>query len=359
MREPRVRVLHMVKGLGLGGTEKVMQLLAVHLDRSRFEPLVFSPVDGERRALLKEAGVPVCVGADPLKILHQFKPDIVHLHRAGWPEPELLRPVKLARVPAVVETNIFGRHDPSPSGRLIDCHLFVSRFCAERFAEHTGIAFEPPAYQVLYNPVDTDFFARHAPTERDYSLPAVGRVSRADPGKWSVLAMEFPPLLAKLRPDAVFHVIGMIPEAREHYRSAGVSDMIREHGPVLTDADLSDFLASISVFAHGNDTGESFGLTIAEAMAAGLPVVTHPCPPPRDNAQLELVDHGTTGFHAGTAEDFARAVARLLDDPDLARKMGEAGQKKAAAHYRAQDIAAQLESIYLDLLAGKTTGGTP
>ena len=52
-----IRVLHVVKSLGLGGTEKAMQLMASHLDRDRFEPIVFSFAAGERGPLLRAAGV--------------------------------------------------------------------------------------------------------------------------------------------------------------------------------------------------------------------------------------------------------------------------------------------------------------
>ena len=68
--------------------------------------------------------------------------------------------------------------------------------------------------------------------------------------------------------------------------------------PVGTDAELAAFYGSLDALAHANDTGESFGLVIAEAMACGLPVVTHPCPGERDNAQLDLVQDGVTGFVA-------------------------------------------------------------
>ena len=86
-------------------------------------------------------------------------------------------------------------------------------------------------------------------------------------------------------------------------------------------------------------------------MAAGLPVVTHPCPGLRDNAQLELVDHGETGLVADTAEDYGRAVAWLLQNPDQARAMGQRGRAKARRLYRQQLVVAQLMDIYDRTLA--------
>lgn len=344
-----IRVLHIAGGLGLGGTEKTLQLFATHLDRTRFTPLVYAFEDGPRREQLAAAGVEVHVGGDLLTLLQRLTPDIVHLHRPGWPEPKLLRALSLARVPAVVETNVFGRFDPSPRAEIIDRHLFVSRFCLARYGAMNKVDVSGPRHRVLYNPVDTDFFSGRT-CGPGPDAPTVGRLSRPDPGKWSPLALTMLPPLAALVPDVRYRVIGGTDEARAWVRERGLEPHVQFCEAVHTDEGLARFFDSISVLAHANDTGESFGLVIAEAMAAGLPVVTHPSPAPRDNAQLELVDHGVTGLVAETAEDYAAAVAWLLTHPDRARAMGQAGQDKARRLYRAQTVTRQLESIYGELI---------
>jgi glycosyltransferase involved in cell wall biosynthesis len=354
----RVRVLHAVKTLGLGGTEKVMQLLVRHLDAERFEAAVHSPEDGPRAAQVRQSGAKTYVGMGLDRALGFFLPDIVHVHRAGWPEPEFLRPLRdyVAAHPqtVVVETNVFGRHDPSPSGQVIDCHLFVSNFCAERFTRQTGSPAQWPDFGVLYNLVDTDFFAAALPDGPSFTAPAVGRISRPDPGKWSPLALNILPILARSVPGLRYRIIGGIPEAEAYVRQHGLEAQVEFLPPVTTDAELAAFYGELSVLAHANDTGESFGLVIAEAMACGLPVVTHPAAGERDNAQLELVDHGVTGLVAETTEQYAQAVAWLLANPAQARAMGQAGRDKAQRLFRAQDIAARLGGMYLDLLARKS-----
>jgi len=347
----QIRVLHVVKSLGLGGTEKAMQLMAAHLDRGRFTPCVFSFKDGERGPMLRAAGVATHVGDDLPRVAAKLRPDIIHVHRAGWPEPALLRSIKLAGAKAVVETNVFGRFDPSPAAKVIDCILFISHFCLTRYAAATGVPAGAPRHRVLYYPVDTDFFAS-VTAPQDFSLPVAGRLSRADPGKWSRLAFDIAPLLAAKVPGFRYRVIGAIPEFMDFIRERGLEAQVECLAPVTTDAGLAAFFSGISLLAHANDTGESFGLAIAEAMSAGLPVVTHPAEGPRDNAQLELVEHGVTGLVAGGAEEYADATAWLFAHPDQARAMGQAGKAKAQRLFRAQVVARQLETIYLDLLAG-------
>nr|WP_285906323.1 glycosyltransferase [Pseudodesulfovibrio sp. SB368] len=348
-----VRVLHIVNSLGLGGTEKTMQLLVAHLDRSRFQPAVFCPQDGPRAEQIRKLGVKTHIDSDLLTVLQRLKPAIVHIHRAGWPETHTLRTLRLARVPVVVETNVFGRHDPSASARVIDHTLFVSRFCLDRFSQETGIRVNPRRHSVLCNPVDTDTLAAASPPERDFSTPSAARISRADPGKWSRLALDFVPEVVRAVPDFRYHIVGGIPEAVDFARDNNLAQHMIFHPPLASDVDIAAFLAPVSLLAHANDTGESFGLVIAEAMACGLPVVTHPCPGSRDNAQLELVEHGVTGLVARDAAEYAQAVIHLLTHPAEARRMGRAGRDKAAALFRAQTVTARLEALYLELLARK------
>ena len=355
------KALHIVKALGLGGTEKVMQLMCLGLTGSRFEPSVFSFKDGERADMLRAGGLQVTVSKKLFEHILALQPDIVHVHRAGWPEPELLRPICAARLRLsrqgqppfqLLETNVFGRHDPSPEAKTLDATLFVSHFCARRFSRLHGIETIPPRWQVLYNPIDFAAIAQCTapPHKRDYSRPMVGRVSRADPGKWSALALDWLPQVCARRPDFRYRIIGGIDMARQFVQRHGLQAQVEFLPPFINDADLAAFLDGLSVFAHANDTGESFGLVIAEAMAAGLPVVTHPAAGERDNAQLELVEHGKTGLVARNTEEYAAALLWLLEHPQEARRMGEAGREKAGREFAQAIIAAKLAGIYEDLL---------
>lgn len=361
------RVLHVLCSLGPGGTEKTMQLFVTHLDRKCFFPAVWSPLPGPRGEMLRAIGVPVITGEDLGAAAFRFAPHIVHVHRAGWPQPELLRPLRAAfrpdpdkrvdRLPRIVETNVFGRHDPSPSGRLIDVSLLVSEFCAERLRTAEGRSIEAPRHRVLYNPVDTDAIGDLTPDPavRDYARPVFGRISRPDPGKWSQVVLEALPLVREAVPDFTFLVIGGTDAARAFVREHNLDDHVRFLPPVLTDGDLADFFNRLSFFAHANKTGESFGLVIAEAMAAGLAVVTHPCRDWKDNAQAELVRHGQTGLVADGSHAYAKALVRLLREPETCRAMGAAGRERARL-FRVQDVVRRLEDVYRETLGLAAAG---
>ena len=89
-------------------------------------------------------------------------------------------------------------------------------------------------------------------------------------------------------------------------------------------ADLARIYASLDVFVH---TGpfDTFGQTIQEASASGLPVVA-----PASGGPLDLVDDGATGYLVSPGEpgELAAAVGRLAASPALRERFGEAARRR-------------------------------
>lgn len=91
----------------------------------------------------------------------------------------------------------------------------------------------------------------------------------------------------------------------------------------LAGADLAAAYASFDVFLHAG-TEETFGQTLQEAHAAGLPVVA-----PRAGGPIDLIEHGVDGFlfTPDDDRDLRRHVAVLVADAALRHRMGEAGRR--------------------------------
>lgn len=349
----KIRVLEVSNELHLGGAEKTLQLFVKYLDRERFEVFVCGALKGgDRVAAIESYRVPVYVKPDLPELMRQLRPDIVHVHRAGWPEPYVIEAAKSVAVPVVVETNVFGRVDDSPFGQQIDCHLFVSYFCARRYQGWVGHPLTSDKFEVLYNPIDLDEFEAHDFT-RDFSRSSVGRISRADNMKWHNLCLDIVPYVLQHIPNLEYHVIGDTPEIRERVRFLKIENTFQFHPPTTAEAQILNFYKSITVYVHGSQIGETFGCGIAEAMASGIPVVTHNSYGNADNAQVELVDHGVTGFVADDPKSYAGAVITLLTNPDIARQMGERGREKVRMNYEAKRITKGLEEVFLRLYEKK------
>ena len=92
---------------------------------------------------------------------------------------------------------------------------------------------------------------------------------------------------------------------------------------------------------------ESFGMSVVEALAAGVPVVaTHTCP------WEELETTGSGFWVPQNAEAVAAALSSILDDPAAARAMGERGQTLVRAKYSWDSIARAMADQYRWLAGG-------
>ncbi|MDY7011396.1 MAG: glycosyltransferase family 4 protein, partial [Planctomycetota bacterium] len=128
-------------------------------------------------------------------------------------------------------------------------------------------------------------------------------------------------------------------QLRRQAADLGIADRVIFAG---RRTDIPDLLRLVDVLVHPSET-ESFGRTIAEAMACEKPVVGF-----RVGAVGELISDGQTGIliEPFDTEAMAEATVRLLKDENLRRLMGEAGRERALRLYDLKtNIAAMVDVI--------------
>ncbi len=108
------------------------------------------------------------------------------------------------------------------------------------------------------------------------------------------------------------------------------------HGQLGTWYDAAD------VFVHPALWDEPFGMILTEAMAFGCPVVST-----RSGGIPEIVADGTTGLlvEPGDEQALGEAIARVLSEPDLAARMGDAGRARLASTFTWDRTAARLDEL--------------
>jgi len=108
----------------------------------------------------------------------------------------------------------------------------------------------------------------------------------------------------------------------------GVSAVLSPWSTATEAADLADADIGVTWLPDDAWCRGKCGLKVLQYMAAGLPVVANPV-----GVHPEMIVHGRTGLLATTAEQWADAVQRLANDPELRRRMGAAGRKRVEEQY--------------------------
>jgi phosphatidylinositol alpha-mannosyltransferase len=285
--------------------------------------------------------------------------DVVHLHEPTAPSLSLLALMAAARdtrLGPVVATF----HTSTPRSRTMLVFQPVLRPLLERVTAR--IAVSPLARQVqvehaggdaveIPNGVDVAAFTGAVPFDGHPDGATVGFVGRyTEPRKGMPLLLDALRPLAAERPDLRLLVVG------RGSRTGGADELRALAGPELAgriellgavdEATKARMLASVDVFAAPNTGGESFGIVVAEAMAAGAPVLASGI-----EAFRRVLEPGagepTAGelVTTGDREAWTRAIADLLDDPARRDALREAGRRRVAA-FDWSVVAAAVQRVY-------------
>ncbi len=277
-------------------------------------------------------------------VLRGFSPDVVHVHEPFSPSTSLWATLS-ASAPVVAtfhsgadRARLYDLASPvlRRIGRRIVVRIAVSR-AAERFvASHVG-----GSYEIVPNGVDVARFehAESANLGPGVKLLFVGRL---DERKGFPTAVDAFAELARTRTDVHLIVAGDGPERSAVDRlPTEVRRRVRMLG-VVPSVDLPPIHAACHLYLATSVGGESFGIVLVEAMAAGLPVVASRIPGydevARDGVDSLLVPPRDPGSAAA-------AAARLLDDPELAAAFAAAGRERART-FDWHVVAARIESLY-------------
>ncbi len=148
--------------------------------------------------------------------------------------------------------------------------------------------------------------------------------------------------------DVMLYIVGdHVIEEYRHYR-AELDDLIERRGLVQHvrftgwRPDAMQVLSLMDILVHPSLT-EGFGRAVLEAMALGKAVVAS-----RVGGLREIINDGVNGFlvEPGDAEVIADRLTRLVGDPRLRARLGEAARQEVLAGYQIQDKVRQLEQIW-------------
>ncbi len=177
-------------------------------------------------------------------------------------------------------------------------------------------------------------------------LPIVTQISRFD--RWKdpqgvIDAFR----IAREKIDATLVLLGNVatddPEGEEVYQS--LLDQREERIIILSQQDtaLVNALQCRAAVVLQKSIREGFGLTVAEAMWKGTPVIGGDC-----GGIRKQIDDGETGYLVGSVEEAAERMVELVREPEKAAEMGS----RARDVVRRKFLLSRLVEEYIDLLTG-------
>jgi glycosyltransferase involved in cell wall biosynthesis len=231
--------------------------------------------------------------------------------------------------------------------RDFDAFIAVSRYHADIMTRRCKL--DPAKVHVVYNGISLDGYdaLSTGPT-----VPTLGYLARMCPPKGLGTLVEAYLLLRRRgkTPNLKLRVAGAqagndaeyVEGLRAKLRAEGV-DGDAEFLPNVSRDEKIAFLKSLTVFSTPATYGESFGLYVIEALAAGVPVVQ-----PRHAVFPELLAETGGGFlcEPDSPPALADAIEALLCDPERARALGEEGRFNVREKFTAEAMARNVERVF-------------
>lgn len=194
--------------------------------------------------------------------------------------------------------------------------------------------------QLLYNGIDTTPFE-----EASYDLKAelgvskdkvlIGMIARVNKWKGQFYFLEIAALLQKENPNLHFVLAGdafegyeyLYEELSNHIQRLGLQNIVSDLG---FRNDVAELLSGLDIFVVPSILPDPLPTTVLEGMAAGKPVIAT-----NQGGAKEMIVDGETGFLIpwDCPEVAVSSFQKLIDSPELRKKMGDAGQKRVAEHF--------------------------
>lgn len=279
--------------------------------------------------------------------------DVVHLHEPGTLSISAI--AMWTRVGPTVGTfhtsnehsRIMRNAKPfiKPGYEELDARIAVSPSADRTIKYHLRMA----ATHIIPNGVDTTTYVEAQPVKEwqgTKHAPTIGILGRMDePRKGLEELLQAMPLVRVRHPRARFLVAGRFSDRVAARAARAGAEVVGE----LDEAMKERFMSSVDIYCAPNTGGESFGIVLVEAMAAGAAVVASDLVAFRDVATNSDGEVCAALHTVGDSVELAARINALIEDPAARRELARIGQERAGTFDWTQ-IAPRVEQTYRDAI---------
>jgi glycosyltransferase involved in cell wall biosynthesis len=337
-----MKIVQLLPSLDLGGMERLAVDLALQQKTEGHEPSIYctshpglfaseaEAADVPVHSFGKTTGFSLRLVRDLASRLRVDRPHVLHAHNALVLHYGIAA-ARLARVPVVVNTRHGGNMNWDPHCERIwrrcvpwtDAVVFISEGVREYYVTRDRLSRRNTS--VIYNGINLEKFMAHPahPATRP-SRFRVGCVGRLVPAKDHLTLIRSFALVTSTVPEAELHILGdgpCRPVISQTAESLGITNRVFLHG---FSHDVAGFLSTLDLFVLSS-IDEGLPISLMEAMAAGLPVVSTRLPGLTELAPESVI----AGYCApGQPESLAEQILRAAKRRDLPA-LGEAARRWA------------------------------
>ncbi|MDF1537789.1 MAG: glycosyltransferase family 4 protein [Candidatus Thorarchaeota archaeon] len=299
-----------------------------------------------------------------LATIDVIKPDIIHAHSTYVVFNRVLHTLvedgKIKQIPLVATIHGLSKPLILPSGEKttdynqlvqfcpFDLFLAVSDTVAVTLREHLSPIGLEHIVKRHYIGINLDAFRPDSKMKKKWDIAFLGRL---EPMKSVDVFPEMLEILKKTHPDLKMVMTGegsLRQSVLEEFSRRDVAYMVDYLGVVET-SEVANIINSAKIFLYPSRM-EPFGLSVIEAMACSVPVVTSNVYGPS-----EIITHEKDGLTVtpGDAVALASAIKRLLSDSELYDQIRNNARSTVQERFDIQVQTKKLVDIYTTLLAEK------
>ena len=370
-----IRILNIISDTNIGGAGRVILNYLRYSDKTQFETMVAIPRNSLLKPALEKAGVTVYEVdgmadrsyaredvAALTQLIRQVKPDLIHTH--GSLSGRIA--ARKCKVPV-----IYSRHSafPVPAKLKYPPGRWVNKFLNEALADHiiavspatrdnlTEGGISPKKITVVMNgvaPIPQTTSEEQDALRRELGIPSdttvLGILARIEDYKGHLYLIHAARLLKQQGHTNFRILIAGTGTFEEEVRRAvienGVEDVVQMLG---FRSDVTELLNILDVQLNASYGTEATSMALLEGMSLGLPSIVSDY-----GGNPWVISEGENGlvFPSRNSEALAQAMARLIDNPDQRKAMGENAKERYESQFTGPIFAKNTEQIYLDVLKG-------
>lgn len=369
-----IKVLYIISDSSFGGASRHLFDLLTNLDKKKIQPILLSrpsPILARLKNKLKTYAVEMKSRLDLgaikniKKIIGQEKPDLIHLHstRAG-----ILGALaaKNLGIPIIYTEHLF-THEYQPHNRLIhywqlqtfrllapkiDKVIAVSRAVKKYLSEKK--IFPAEKIEVIHHGSGINLKLKTPPTLKKVGVPTaiVGEISKPQHETGRLITIGSIGTLTKIKgykylvrsvqdiDNVKVEIIGKGPDL-ERLQQLDINKKVKFWGE---QEDIDTIIARWKIYIQPS-LAESFGLALAEAMAAGLPVIAS-----NVGGVPELVSRAGILIKPMDSKSLASAIIKLVNNTGLRRKLGKMAKDRIKRYFSADKMVNKIEGLYAKIL---------